>query len=287
MVLGVRVRTREGFIVDEETGLVIDDKPIDYEHPEYRVFSHEDMVRKAHYSPMEERYREEVNVVTVGEDLAIKAMGVRGVIIYRCLINAGMNANSVVDAIRKASTGVRGYGKVLKYVLALNRSISKAVKESLIRWNSRALGIIDLKYASERLGAPIIKGRVPQVIVEVNGFKVQITKSKVDITSRMYEHDRVIDVVLKLRKLLGVELSPPKAKVATSIIELPFELNLGLIVKVGGIHQGYRVKMMGDFWSALVFNETINMYVNLKDDLSRIELAMLQCLPKVCLAAKL
>ena len=286
MVLGVRVRTREGFIVDEETGLVIDDKPIDYEHPEYRVFSHEDILKKVHYSPMGD-IKKGISTEGLGESIAVKELGIKGLAIYRCLVNAGFNSNLVIDAIRKLSTNAKGYGRVFKYALALKNSLSKAVRESLIRWNSKALVPIDLRYASDRFKTPIAKGKVPQIIIDINGSKVQITKSKIEIASKLYERDKVIDVVLKLRRLLGVELSEPKPKVATIVIDLPFKVALGMIARMGGIHQGYRVKVIGDFWSALVFNETINMYINLKGDLSRIELAVIQCLPKVCLAAKL
>jgi len=50
------IRTREGIVIDVDTGEVIDDRPIDFEHPEYRVYTHDDYMRKSHYEPMDYRY---------------------------------------------------------------------------------------------------------------------------------------------------------------------------------------------------------------------------------------
>ncbi len=280
------VRNREGFLVDEETGVVIEDSNIDYEHPEYRIFSYEDYLRKSHYSPLSS------NILNpngrVDEGIALEALGIKGLVVYRCLVCAGMSSNSVIDAIRRVGRGAKGYGRVFRLVKVLSNSVDRGVRESLIRWNARVLGNLDLKYASVKLKAPIKYGKVPQVIAEVGRFKVQLTRSKVDIASRMYEYEDVRETVLKLRKLLGVELSEPLPKVATVVIELPFEVSLGIILKMRRtVQQGFRVKMWGDFWVALIFRSKVNMYVRLKDNLSKIELALLECLPKVCSAARI
>ncbi|MEM4552986.1 MAG: hypothetical protein QXW05_02670 [Ignisphaera sp.] len=346
-----KVRTSEGFIVDEESGEVLDDTAIDFEHPEYRAYSYEEYRRKAHYEPIQKVYgdrlcvddevaerivsqiipglveiikvylrkslcsadRDEVyrffsslwgNVgaeivrgviekrlsMSLPESQAYDLAGLDGLTVFRCLKNAGLDESSVVEAIKSF---IEGFEPRDSYTYTLVRdlftSIRNGKQSALIRWISKPIdNVIDMDYAVRVFSVePKKLKNVVYLVVKIRGLGVQITSTKIDISSRYGEESIVIETIDHLSRRLGIELSKPIPMIATVIVKMPFKINLQTLSRFENASpQGNRVKIMGQGYTALVYPSTINMYINLAGTLDRIGVALAQALPTVCTYAE-
>jgi hypothetical protein len=321
--MGRKSRTREGFIVDSGSGEVIDDKPLessgdvfwsrglcaDEERVEEIINSIvpglvevlKAYLRKrlcdASYTEVNEvltmlwsgeastifrkvlskRHR---STLSIHESKAFDLAGLAGLAVYRCLKSAGHGGELVVEVLAEVSRGV------------LRSELHNTVKEfrscrrrALVRWISRPLGEpIDVEYASKALGAEVrTLGKLSYITAKVLGLGVQITSSKVDISSKADEPSRVVEVVEFLSRRLGVELSKPLPVVATIVIKLPFKANLSsLATYERGEHQGTRVKIERGNYTALVYPTTVNIYARLGGVLDKIESVVADLLPTLC-----
>ncbi|MEM1541365.1 MAG: hypothetical protein QW101_02425 [Ignisphaera sp.] len=346
-----KVRTPEGFIVDEESGEVLDDTAIDFEHPEYRAYSYEEYQRKAHYEPLQKIYenrlcvddgvaeriisqmipglveilkvylrkslcsanRDEVyrflsslwgNVgaeivrgvierrltMSLPESQAYDLAGLDGLTVFRCLKNTGLDENSVVEAIKsfvESSEPRDSYTYIL--VRDLFTSIRTGKQSALIRWISKPIdNAIDMDYAVRVFNVEPKKLRnVVYLVVKTRGLGVQITSTKIDISSRYGEESIVAEAVDYLSRRLGVELSKPLPMIATVIVKMPFKINLQTLSRFEkASSQGNRIKIMGQGYTALVYPSTVNMYVNLAGTLNRINVVLAQALPTICTYAE-
>lgn len=342
------IKTSEGLEVDASTGEVLDDRPIDFEHPEYRIFDYIDYLRRAHYHPLGKtasssnnkvidtglacRDEEGINRIldkilpglvavlrslllaslcesrqdqtmpgfdilkrvvetrmnmSVGEAMAYDTGGFIGLIVYRCLKNAGIDDAKVLEALR-GREGIEG--AVQNLVEELKNSLSKSFNSVLVRWISRPSGDIDLDHASKVFNTPVKRARrALQIVTKVDRFGIQITSRKVDVSSSIDDKDRVLEVLDKLSRKLGIELSAPQPMVATVVLKLPFEIDLENLKKFqdNAVNQGTRVKMEGSYWTALIFKRTLNIYVDLQGNIGRFRSAVAEVLPSVCRFAKI
>ncbi|ADM28437.1 hypothetical protein Igag_1639 [Ignisphaera aggregans DSM 17230] len=342
------IRTREGTVVDSDTGEVIDDRPIDFEHPEYRVYTHDDYMRKSHYEPMvygysgerlciDDRLAEElISILIPGLVEILKAYlrksicranideinrvfqslwgsegaeivqsiiqkklslspyesrvhdvsGLLGLATFRCLKSAGFNEEKVFEAINSVVDG-KTYRdeEIYSIVKALLESLRNARLDTYVRWVSKPLEEeIDLEYASRVLGTEIkIAKNVSYILTRVNELGVQITRTKIDISSKANDYQKVLSAIDYLSRRLGVTLSKPIPMIATTVIRLPFKINLNLLERFENAQrQGNRVKFSRGSWTALVYTSTVNLYINLQGNINRIDTDIVEVLPIVC-----
>jgi len=287
------VKTSEGFVVNEETGEVVDVDNIDVEHPEYRVFDSEDMARKAHYAPM---YRPIDSILSLGdlppgiallrrcdregEEKALEIGGVRGLVILKCLKNMGCDTYTALYAVEKAINGVEGSGRWVKLAKQLLTCISEAESSALVRWAI---------YPSRPIDLSMVPGERRRtryglaVFLDIEGVRVQVMRNKIDVPGKLSEVD-VYRVVDRLRKILGIELGSPRPVVATIVMRPPFSIDLGAIGLLG-VRQGPRVKVVRSFYTALIFRKTVNIYAKLEGSIERVRYAILDLLPILCLCS--
>jgi len=338
------VRDPSGIEVDASTGEVLEDRPIDFEHPEYRIFDYQDYLERSHHHPMKEKKAEKralstslacgdeesINeildrllpgLVAVLRNLLLTSLcsttqsspapgvdtlrriiesrismsareaeaydegGFVGLLVYRCLRNAGANEEEVLNALRRHAENAQVPNNLRVVVEGLKNSITRAFDGVLIRWISKPAGDIDLEHASRVLGAPIKRARrALQIVTKVDGLGVQITSKKIDISSTIRDEKKVVEVLSKLSKRLGVELSSPIPMVATVVIKMPCEIDFDILKRFEprAVFQGSRVKIEGDYWTALIFRKTINIYVDLRGNIGRFRSAVAEILPDVC-----
>ena len=282
------VRTPEGFLVDPVTGEVLDDQPIDYKHPEYRIFDAEDYYAKAHYiqeslprPSKEERLVEKavkggslagdeywklvsrLGELAVEESRAWEIGGVLGLTVFRCLREMGVGAKSAVRALEHLYYGSRAPGKLARLARELHEGLREAVSKTLIRWIAKPQSRISLEHVQKVFGVKISKGVVRQAIVSIESYKVQITSSKVDISAKLNEKHGVELVLAKLSEMLGVKFYRLQPKVATIVLSLPFEVNLVLLHRYHDedlvvVRQSHRIKVATKRWTMLVQNSKEN-----------------------------
>jgi len=229
-----------------------------------------------------------VQAVDVFESQALNAAGIRGVLVYRCLRSAGIQGEEAARAVKEVLGGsIQGseLSGLKLFAKKLFDAVTEASSNALIRWISKSIsGSIDLEHASRVLGAEVKRARrALQIVTRVSGLGVQITSSKIDVSSRIREYERVVEAVSELSRRLGVELSPPIPMVATVVLKLPSNVDLDIASRLGGmVLQGNRAKLVGGFWTALVFKRTVNVYVDLSGNLDRVDSALLDCIPRIC-----
>ncbi len=341
------IRTREG-VVDADTGEVIDDKPIDFEHTEYRIYTYDDYMKKNHYEPMnrrsgdkklciDDKLAEEIistlipglvqilkmylgksickadldelnralqtlcgsdgasivqNIlrrrifISPYESKVHELLGLEGLALFRCLRSAGFDENKVFSAVDSIVNG-KSYedDSIYNIVKGLLESIRNAKMGTYIRWISKPLEEeIDLEYASIVLNTEIrTVGNVSYILTKIKELGVQITHTKIDVSSRINDYEKVLSLIDYLSRRLGVALSKPIPMVATTIIRLPFKINLNLLARFeNGQRQGNRVKLLGSNWTALIYTSTVNLYTNLQGYIDRIDVGMVEVLPIIC-----
>ncbi len=294
------VRTPEGFLVDEETGEVLEDKPIDCEHPEYRVYSYEDASRKEHYAPMERwSLFEELSIGDPppqflalrrsidreSEAIALRVGGYKGLAIYKCLRFMGCDKHTALYAVKKLVGGVEGSGKWVSLAFRLGRVFDDATSNALIRWVSYchrgSLSDRDL----QRLGELRRTKYGYAAFLELEGVSIQVMRRKIDISSRLYESEKVLRAIQRLSQLLGVDLTLPRPMVATIVIRPPFAVSLELAKLMGTAISSTRIKIARKFYTMLVFRRVVNIYAKLDGNLERIDEAVADSLPLICLCA--
>jgi len=292
------VRTPEGFLVDEETGIVVEDKPIDFEHPEYRVYDSGD-IGKVHYEPMK-RVDPLESVLSLGDlppsisivrnscrDLERRALelgGLKALAVFKCLRNMGADPYAAFYAIEKAVVGgARGSGKWVKLAYRVAQSIDYAKRNALVRWVARPDKPINLRRVATFFNAEVRRsGGGLMVLVRCSDLGVQIMRTKIDISAKLSRHGLVTRVAAELERKLGVRLVRLEPMVATVVLRPPFEINLSTASILGEQLRG-RVKIAKGFWTAIAFRRAVNIYV--KGDTSRISYAVADCLPLICLCA--
>jgi hypothetical protein len=224
------------------------------------------------------------STLSIHESKAFDLAGLAGLAVYRCLKSAGHGGELVVEVLAEVSRGVLR-SELHNTVNELLKEFRSCRRRALVRWISRPLGEpIDVEYASKALGAEVrTLGKLSYITAKVLGLGVQITSSKVDISSKADEPSRVVEVVEFLSRRLGVELSKPLPVVATIVIKLPFKANLSsLATYERGEHQGTRVKIERGNYTALVYPTTVNIYARLGGVLDKIESAVADLLPTLC-----
>lgn len=341
-------KTSEGFIVDEESGEIVEDMSIDFEHPEYRVYNHEDYYRRVHYAPLEEPHnknrlciddesaertisqiipglvellkvylrkslcnvdRNEIysflsslwgvsgaeivkNVIerklsmSLFESQAYDLAGLDGLTVFRCLKNAGINENKIIEAIKAYEEEIECKDSYT-YTLVKNllTSIKQGKQNALIRWIVKPINDdIDVEYAARVFNVEPKKLRnVIYIVAKVRGLGVQITSAKVDISSKVNEENQAIEIAEFLSRKLGVEFSKPIPMIATIVIKMPFRINLQMLSRFEKASlQGNRVKIASQGYTMLVYPSTINIYASLMGSLNRINIVLAQALPAIC-----
>ncbi|MCS7112077.1 MAG: hypothetical protein N3D82_02730 [Ignisphaera sp.] len=225
--------------------------------------------------------------MSVGDAAAYDSGGFVGLVVYRCLKSAGCDENLLLEALRGldggADEGVR------KLVEELRSSITQSFDNVLVRWVSRPSDAIDMEFASRVLQVPVKKARrALQIVTKIDGLGVQITSRKIDVSSRAGDREKVLNVLNRLSRRLGVELSAPQPMVATVVVKLPFEVDLENLRRFGNaVRQGVRMKLEGSYWTVLVFRRTVNIYVDLQGNLERYRSALAEALPSICRFVKL
>jgi len=325
--MGRKIRSREGFIVDEDSGEVIDDSPLE---------ASGDVFWSREFCTDEEKVEEIINSIVPGlvevlkaylrkrlcnasynevnsalsalwsseaatifrrvlsrrvhtmsslyESKAFNLAGLAGLAVYRCLKRAGYGDDQAVEVLAEASRGTLE-SELHRVANAFLNEFKSCRKKALVRWISRPLReVIDVEYASQALGTEVrTLGKLNYVTTRVLGLGVQITSTKVDISSRADDVDRVVEVLQFLSRRLGVEFSKPLPAVATIIIKLPFKVNLRTLATYeGGEHQGTRVKLVRNNYTALVYPTTVNIYARLDGILDKIESIIADFLPTIC-----
>lgn len=227
--------------------------------------------------------------MSVGDAIAYDSGGFIGLIIYRCLREAGVNEDSILEVLKDIESGRTVEDDVYRLVRNLYNSVIQSLDSALIRWVSRPSEAIDLEFASRVLNAPVKRARrALQIVTKIDGLGVQITSRKIDVSSGAGDREKVLDVLSKLSRRLGVELSAPQPMVATVVVRLPFEIDLENLRKFDkAVKQGMRMKLEGSYWTALVFRKTVNVYVNLQSSLDRYRSALAEALPNICRFAKI
>ncbi len=288
-----------GAVIDPETGIVLEDSPIDLQ-PEFRAYDADEILARDHYTPVErpreptkreqledlvERRglpedREDLRIIReelggymlLGESRAIDLCGVRCLAAFRVLrwvLN--MTPATALDALRAAVYGDETGAPRRAVTLAkrVMRAMDEAVDNALARWIAYPVDTsIDVYKAGIVFAAAIRKGVVRQVIVEAAGLKVQLTRSKVDVSARLVERDRVIRALSVITRKLGVELTEPKPATVTMVLSLPYQVNVASLQvlerskgSVGVVLQGpRRAKVMASRYTAIVYPKTVNVY---------------------------
>ncbi len=331
--MGRRIRSREGFVVDEESGEVTDDFIVDsldeagsIDEPSQRGFCvDEEAVERIISQLMPgiveiltaylkkrlcEASLEEIESVlnrlwssygasifrdvlekrlssymSVDESRVYDVAGLAGLAIFRCLRNAGLNKDVIAEYIYRAVYGGEIEDDNYRVVVELFNSIKIAGRRALIRWVSKPLDrSIDVSLASIALGARVRSiGRLSYITTKIQGLGIQITPSKIDISSRLTESKKVNEVLSYLSRKLGVELSKPIPLIATIVIKLPFTVNLNVLAThESGDHQGTRVKIERDRYTLLVYPNTLNIYTRLNGVLGKIDTIIVEALPQIC-----
>lgn len=335
------IKTPNGIEVDETKGEVIDDHPIDFEHPEYRIFDFSDYLRKAHHHPLKSsapnhandfsyvcRDEDSINKVldkvlpglvailrnlllmslcssetsqpmpgfeairrviesrlsmSIGEATAYDLGGFIGLVVFRCLKNIGLDEDKIIESLKNENYKF-SEDPIHKLAKDLKDSILKSFNNVLVRWVSRPSEDIDLEFASRTLNTPIKRARrALQIVTKIEGLGIQITSRKIDISAYIKDRDRVLDILNKLSRRLGIELSAPQPMVATLVLKLPFEIDLENLKRFGNaISQGARMKIEGSYWTALIFRKTINIYINLQGNIEKFKSATAEALPNIC-----
>jgi len=227
--------------------------------------------------------------MSVGDAVAYDSGGFIGLVVYRCLREAGVDEDSVLEVLKGIEGGRSVEGDVYRLVKNLYNSVIQSLDSALIRWVSRPSEAIDLEFASRVLNTSVKRARrALQIVTKIDGLGIQITSRKIDVSSGARDRERVLDVLSKLSRRLGVELSAPQPMVATVVVRLPFEIDLENLRKFGkAVKQGTRMKLEGSYWTALVFRKTVNIYVDLQNSLDRYRSALAEALPNVCRFAKI
>jgi len=167
----------------------------------------------------------------------------------------------------------------------LFESLRNARLNTYVRWISKPLEEeIDLEYASRVLGTEIkIAKNVSYILTRVSELGVQITRTKIDISSKADDYQKVLSAIDYLSRRLGVILSKPMPMIATTVIRLPFKVNLNLLERFENAQrQGNRVKFSRGNWTALVYTSTVNLYINLQGNINRIDTNIVEVLPIIC-----
>jgi hypothetical protein len=332
--MGRKVRTSEGFVVDEESGEVVEE-PLESESADLWMQGlcvDEESVERiidsmvpglvallrlllkkslCSISSAEARNAvaslwsaEALNIVqkavirksmqqfglapSVFESRAFDLAGLPGLAVYRCLRGAGYGDEVAVKVLEDVIRGVIE-GDVHKDAKALLDEFRDCKARAVIRWVSRPLrGSIDVDFASQVLGARVRQlGNLKYVTARVMGLGVQITASKVDISSRANEVEKVTSVLEYLSRRLGVTLSKPMPMIGTAVFRLPFRVNLVALARhEGGEIQSNRVKIEREHYTALVYEQTFNMYIRLEGILDKIDSALAELLPMICTYAE-
>ncbi|AEM38216.1 hypothetical protein Pyrfu_0344 [Pyrolobus fumarii 1A] len=292
------VDPHSGAIIDPETGVVIDDSPVDL-HPEYRAYDTEELLARDHYTPVErpreptrrerlediaargglpetdedlKQIREEIGGwLRVGESRAIDICGVRCLGAYRVLRRVyKLNPNTALDALQEAVYGDRlgAPRRAVRTARSLLEAWREAVSSTLVRLAAKPLQPIDVYRAAIILASRVRRGAVKQVIVETRGVKVQVTRGKLEAPARLGNLEEAERALRHVASKLGVEITEPKPMVATSVLHLPFRIEIhgvpeGLHERLVILNQGDRLKVMDtrDEFTALVYPKTINIYV--------------------------
>ncbi len=222
--------------------------------------------------------------MSVSDAIAYDSGGFIGLIVHRCLRNAGFDESSILEALKSIESGGAAKGDIYSIIKELRNAIVQSLDNVLIRWISRPSEAIDLEFASRVLNAPIKRAkRALQIVTKIDGIGIQITSRKIDISSEARDRKKMLDALSKLSRRLGVELSAPQPMVATIVVRLPFEIDLESLRRLDNvIKQGARVKLEGPYWTALIFRKTINIYVNLQNNLDRYRSALAEALPNIC-----
>lgn len=173
-----------------------------------------------------------------------------------------------------------------RYVEDLLKEVRNCRKKAIVRWISKPLrNSIDIEYASRVLKADIKSlGKLSYIITKIGGLGVQITSSKVDISSRAYEYEKVLEVLAYLGRRLGVEFSKPIPIIATIVIRLPFRIDIDLLANhENGEIQGSRVKISRERYTILAYQTTVNIYAKLGGNIDKIDTVVAEALPMVCI----
>jgi len=331
--MGRRIRSREGFIVDEESGEVVEDFIVDSldeagsidessrrgfcvdEEAVERIISQlmpgiveiltaylkkrlceasleeiESVLNRLWSSYGASIFRDVLekrlsSYMSVDESRVYDVAGLAGLAIFRCLRNAGLNKDVIAESIYRAVYGGEIEDDVHRVAVELLNNIKMASRRALIRWVSKPLHrSIDVSLASIALGARIRSiGRLSYITTKIQGLGIQITPSKIDISSRLAESQKVNEVLVYLSRKFGVELSRPIPLIATIIVKLPFTVNLNaLATHEEGEHQGTRVKIERDRYTLLVYPNTLNIYTRLNGVLGKIDTVIVEALPQIC-----
>lgn len=217
---------------------------------------------------------------------AYEISGLTGLAIFRCLKNAGFEPDIILDRLSGAVYGAEmGADPIYRIVVELLNTLKNLRRNALVRWVSKPLkGSIDLEFASQVLRADIKSiGKISYLVTKVRGVGVQLTQSKVDISAKASEYQKVLEALDYLYRRLGTEFSKPIPAVATIVVKLPFNVNLNaLAAHEDGEHQGARVKIAGEGYTILVYRSTLNIYANLGGQLDRLDTIAVDAIPTVC-----
>jgi hypothetical protein len=147
--------------------------------------------------------------IDVYEARAYDLAGLPGLTTYRCLRKAGYDSEDILKALDSYSE--KPGSDLHRYVEDLLKEVRNCRKKALVRWISKPLrNSIDIEYASRVLKADIKSlGKLSYLTTKISSLGIQITSSKVDISSRAYEYEKVFEVLAYLGRRLGVEFSKP------------------------------------------------------------------------------
>ena len=297
---GWMVDPETGMLIDPETGVVIDDSPLDLQ-PEFRAYDAEEFIQRDHYTPIEKpreptkrerleslvekrglpedgeelkTIREEIGgYMLLGESQAIDLCGIRCLAAFRVLrwvLNTP--PSTALDALRAAVYGdeTGAPRKAVTLAKRVVRLMDEAVDGALARWIAYPVGTsIDVYRVAIVFAAPVRRGVVRQVIVEAAGLKVQITRSKVDVSARLSERERVIRALSVVTRKLGVELTEPRPATVTLVLNLPYRVDVASLQalerrrdsRVRVVLQGARrAKVTAARYTAIVYPRTVNIY---------------------------
>ncbi|MDK6028962.1 hypothetical protein QPL79_06260 [Ignisphaera sp. 4213-co] len=327
--MGRIIRTREGFVIDSETGEVIDDKPFEFLEDlswnSYTCFDEESVERIINSivpglveilklylrkSLCSSRYNEIENVlqslwgssaanivgkaiqrrleeeIDVYEAKAYNLAGLPGLSMYRCFRKAGYEPQDIIKALSNVIQGSANNEAPLQMFLSkLFQEVRMCRRKTLVRWVSKPLkNQIDVSFAATVLNAEIRTiGRLKYITTKIDGFGVQITANKVDVSSKASEVENVLNVLSYLSRRLGVELSKPLPMVATIVIKLPFRVNINVLAAhENGEVQGKRAKITRKHYTILAYPTTVNIYAKLDGFLDKIESIVAEALPIIC-----
>ncbi len=203
--------------------------------------------------------------------------------------NSYSSAATALDAVMEAASRGREKTGAPRRAVTLARRVmtamDEAVETALARWIARPVGSsIDVQRAAKVFRVPVSRGVIPQVIVEAAGLKVQITRSKLDVSARITEYSRVVRALSQVSRRLGVRLTDPQPATLTLILQLPYRVNIASLQPLERsnaypvVLQGAnRAKVVGRDYTAIVYTKTVNIYtrVHKKERLGRILLELI------------